>query len=264
MTPSWIGTARVAEHLVAPGGHRPHLQSLRDALVSFAAFAAAWQGASLFLPKFKMPGLQYVAESLLTLHYDYVLISLTRVTFALALAFAVGMAGALAMYLYRGVERYIMPMVRLVMAVPATCWIVFSILWFKGVELRIGFVLVVCCAPIFLVDILDGVRGIPRELRDMIWSFRPGLRHFLRMLVLPAIMPVIFTSLKINLSQAIRLVTFAELVGAVSGIGYGLNVAQELFSVADVFAWTLVLIVILTVALEGLALMETRMLRWRA
>jgi NitT/TauT family transport system permease protein len=110
---------------------------------------------------------------------------------------------------------------------------------------------------------LDGIRAIPRDLRDMMWSFRPGLTHFLRMLVLPAITPVILTSFKINLSQAIRLVTFAELVGAVSGIGYGLNVAQELFSVADVFAWTVVLIVILTLAMEALSWVESRLLRWR-
>jgi NitT/TauT family transport system permease protein len=37
-----------------------------------------------------------------------------------------------------------------------------------------------------------------------------------------------------------------------------------LFSVADVFAWTLVLVVLLFL-LEGLLVrMETRMLRWRA
>jgi NitT/TauT family transport system permease protein len=157
-----------------------------------------------------------------------------------------------------------MPMVRLLMAVPATCWIVFSILWFKGVELRISFVLIVCCAPIFLLDFLDGMHNIPKELRDMVWSLRPGLGHFLKKLLLPAIMPAVLTSLKINLSQAIRLVTFAELVGAVSGIGYGLTVSEELFSVSDVFAWTVVLIVILTLAMEGLALMESRILRWRA
>ena len=61
-------------------------------------------------------------------------------------------------------------------------------------------------------------------------------------------MPVILTSWKINLSLAIRVVTIAELVGAVSGVGYGLVMAQELFSVADVFAWTLVLVVILFLA----------------
>jgi NitT/TauT family transport system permease protein len=255
--------ARGVARAMASSKPRPHLQSLRDSLVTFAAFAAVWQVTSLFLPKFMVPGLQHIVQSLFTLDYSFVLISMARVAGALALSFVLGMAGALAMYLWDWVERRAMPMVRLVMAVPATCWIVFSILWFKGVELRICFVLVVCCTPIFLVDFLDAIRGIPRDLRDMVWSFRPGLRHFLSMLVFPAIMPVVLTSLKINLSQAIRLVTFAELVGAVSGIGYGLNVAEELFSVSDVFAWTLILIVILTLTMEGLAQVEARLLRWR-
>ncbi len=262
MTPAWIATARIPVRVSSSTGRS--LQPLFDALLSFAAFAALWQAASLVLPKFQVPGLQHVAESLLGLRYEFVLISLARVLFALVLSFALGLAGAFAMYLYHPVERYLMPMVRLFMAVPATCWIVFSILWFKGVELRICFVLVVCCAPIFLVDILDGMNGIPRDLREMALSFRPALGQFLGMLVLPAILPVIITSLKINLSQAIRLVTFAELVGAVSGIGYGLTVAQELFSVSEVFAWTVVLIVILTLAMEGLARIEARLLRWRA
>jgi ABC-type nitrate/sulfonate/bicarbonate transport system permease component len=262
MTAPWAVPA-VVGRLIAPEERKPRLQSSRDALISFAAVAAAWQAASLVLPKLQVPGLQYVFHSLLTLRYDYVLVSLTRVFLALAVSFLLGLACAIAMYVYENVERFFMPIVRLAMAVPATCWIVFSILWFKGVELRISFVLIVCCAPIFLVDMLDAIRAIPRDLRDMMWSFRPGLTHFLWMLVLPAITPNILTSFKINLSQAIRLVTFAELVGAVSGIGYGLNVAQELFSVADVFAWTLVLIVILTLAMEALSWIESHLLRWR-
>ena len=46
-------------------------------------------------------------------------------------------------------------------------------------------------------------------------------------------------------------------------VGYGLVIAQELFSVADVFAWTLVLVVILFLAEAVLSLVEERMLRWR-
>ena len=68
---------------------------------------------------------------------------------------------------------------------------------------------------------------------------------------------------KSNLSLAIRVVTIAELVGAVSGIGYGLVLAQELFSVADVFAWTLVLVVTLFIAEGVVNAIEKRMLRWR-
>ncbi|MET0868077.1 MAG: ABC transporter permease subunit, partial [Pseudorhodoplanes sp.] len=87
--------------------------------------------------------------------------------------------------------------------------------------------------------------------------------QFFKKLMLPAILPSIFTSWKITLSLAIRVVTIAELVGAVTGIGHQLSVAQELFSVADVFAWTLVLVALLFL-LEGIiAKVEHRMLRWR-
>jgi NitT/TauT family transport system permease protein len=87
--------------------------------------------------------------------------------------------------------------------------------------------------------------------------------QFFSKLLLPATVPAILTSWKINLSLAIRVVTIAELVGAISGVGYGLVLAQELFSVADVFAWTLVLIVILFLAEGVVSVIEERMLRWR-
>jgi NitT/TauT family transport system permease protein len=41
-------------------------------------------------------------------------------------------------------------------------------------------------------------------------------------------------------------------------------VAQELFSVADVFAWTLVLVVLLFLLEALIVQFETRVLRWRA
>ena len=51
---------------------------------------------------------------------------------------------------------------------------------------------------------------------------------------------------------------------SVTGIGYGLVVAQELFSVAEVFAWTLILVALLFVAEAVLTQVEERVLRWRA
>jgi len=235
-----------------------------DSLIAFGAFAIVWQLASFVYPAFQVPGWEKVIQGLEGLRYDYVLVSMARVVVALVVSFVLGMAVALGMYLWPAVERFGTPLIRVIMAVPATCWIVFSILWFKGVETRICFVLVVVCAPIFVVDFLDGMRGVSHDLAAMVWSFRPGSIRFLRKLVIPAITPIVITSLKINLGQAIRLVTFAELVGAASGIGYGLTVAQELFSVAEVFAWTVVLVMLLTLTMEALAYVEKRLLRWRA
>jgi NitT/TauT family transport system permease protein len=169
----------------------------------------------------------------------------------------------MAMYRSQSLEKYLHPMIRLLMAVPVVSWILFAVLWFRGVEFRIAFVLIAVCGPVFLVDSLDAMRGVSRELRGMMRSFRPTTLQYFTKLMLPAILPSLITSWKINLSLAIRVVTIAELVGAVTGIGHQLAVAQELFSVADVFAWTLVLVALLFLLEAVIARVEQRVLRWR-
>ena len=82
--------------------------------------------------------------------------------------------------------------------------------------------------------------------------------------MLPAIIPTRVTRWKGNISRASRVVSIAALVGAVTGIGHQLSVAQELFSVADVFAWTVVLVVLLFLLEALVARVEHRLLRWRA
>lgn len=236
----------------------------REMLLVIIVLAVLWEILSWLVPPYVIPGWGRIFTSLAQLRVDFVVITLLRVTAALFISFVLGLALAVAMYRWTAVENYVRPAVRLLMAVPVVCWILFSVLWFKWVEFRIAFVLTVVCAPVFVVDMLDGMKGVPRQLRDMLRSFRPSRTHFFTKLVLPAIVPTILTSWKINLSLAIRVVTIAELVGAVSGIGYGLVVAQELFSVADVFAWTLVLVVVLFLAEAILSLIEERMLRWRS
>ena len=235
----------------------------REMVVGLLLLAVAWQILSFFVPPFIVPGWERIFKSLVTLPLGFVLVTLARVVAALVVSFVLGLGLAVAMYVSTPVERYGRPIVRLFMAVPVVCWILFAVLWFKWVEFRIAFVLVVVCAPVFLVDFLDAMKGVSKELRDMLRSFRPTSRQFFTKLVLPATLPTILTSWKINLSLAIRVVTIAELVGAVTGIGYGLVVAQELFSVSEVFAWTLILVVILFVAEAALTRIEERMLRWR-
>ncbi len=236
----------------------------REMVVALVVLAIAWEIVSLLVPPFIVPGWGRIFKSLATLRMDFVLVTLARVVGALVISFALGLGLAVVMYASVAVERYGRPIVQLLMAVPVVCWILFAVLWFKWVEFRIAFVLVVVCGPVFLVDVLDAMKGVSKDLRDMLRSFRPTRAQLFTKLVLPATVPAILTSWKINLSLAIRVVTIAELVGAVTGIGYGLVVAQELFSVSDVFAWTLILVVILFLAEAVLTRVEERVLRWRA
>ena len=205
-----------------------------------------------------------IAKAITTITPLDIAVTLARVIGALIVSFVLGIVLAMAMYRSDTLEKYLHPMIRILMAVPVVSWILFAVLWFPGVEFRIGFVLVVVCGPVFLVDTLDAMRSVPRELRQMMQSFRPTTLQYFVKLMLPAIVPTIFTSWKVNISLAIRVVTIAELVGAVTGIGHQLSVAQELFSVADVFAWTIVLVALLFLLEAIVSRFEARLLRWRA
>ncbi len=240
----------------------------RQAIVSVLIFAAIWEALSylapaLGIPAFAIPSLARIGRSLLTITPIDVLVTLGRVIGALVASFVLGFALAVLMYQSQRLESYLRPMIRLFMAVPVVSWILFAVLWFRGVEFRIAFVLIAVCGPVFLIDAFDAMRNVPRELRRMVRSFRPTALQYFGKLMFPAIVPNLITSWKINLSLAIRVVTIAELVGAVTGIGHQLAVAQELFSVADVFAWTLVLVALLFLLEAVVARVEQRVLRWR-
>ena len=247
----------------------PVLSFPRQTIVSLLVFAVCWEALSrlspwLGIPPFAVPSLVTIAQRMAVITPLDVAVTLARVIGALVVSFVLGLAMAMAMYRSKTLEDYLHPMIRILMAVPVVSWILFAVLWFPGVEFRIGFVLVVVCGPVFLVDTLDAMRNVPRELRQMMRSFRPTTAQFFLKLMMPAIVPTIFTSWKVNISLAIRVVTIAELVGAVTGIGHQLSVAQELFSVSDVFAWTIVLVALLFLLEAMVARVEARLLRWRA
>jgi NitT/TauT family transport system permease protein len=238
---------------------RTHLISA----VAILAFIIVWAVLSHIAPAYAFPYWSKIITSLVDVPYQDVLVTLLRLLISMVLSFVLGLACALLLFERPNREAFFLPLVKLMMAVPAVCWVVFAILWFRGVETRIYFVMLVTCGPVFVIDSLDAMTGVPSDLKQMAKSFRPTNLQVLRTVIIPGIVPNLLTSWKINLTLAVRVVTIAELVGAVNGIGHGLVLAQEMLSISDVFAWTIILVVILY-ALQGLvSLAEHHLLRWR-
>jgi NitT/TauT family transport system permease protein len=232
-------------------------------LASVALFIIGWEIASHFAPQYAVPAWGRIVDALFEVSWADVAITVARLAASMGASFVIGLVIAALLFDRPVAEAFCLPLVRLLMAVPAVCWVVFAILWFKDVELRIFFVMCIVCAPVFIVDSLDAMKSVPMELRQMVESFRPGpIQRFTKVIV-PGIVPNILTSWKINLTLAVRVVTIAELVGAVTGIGHGLVIAQEMFSVAQVFAWTVVLVLILFALQLIVTAIEMRALGWR-
>lgn len=232
-------------------------------VVSLLAFMALWELFARVTPNYVAPTWMSILQAASELRLEFIAVTAARVGLALVASFFIGIALAVLLYTIRVVEDFALPIVKLIMAVPVICWVIFTILWFSSVEYRIAFVLIVVCAPIFLIDTLDAMKAVPKQQREMVRSLRPTAWQYFRKLMLPATVPGILTSWKVNISLAIRVVTIAELVGAVSGIGYGLVIAKELFSIADVFAWTILLVIMLMMANTLVDFAERRLLRWR-
>lgn len=240
----------------------------RASLVTFAAMAVAWQVLSFFFPPYLIPGFQAIIPNFIELifrpsTYIHAGVSLLRILIAFALSALFGIGVGLLMGLWHRAEAYLLPLVRFIMGVPALSWILIGVIWFRSSEVRVFFVMFVITFPILTLNTLDGIKSAPKELYDMLLSFRPTTTQLLRIVLLPATLPYILVGAKVALSFATRLVVFVELIGATMGIGARMFASFQTFNLTEIFVWTGILVALLLLLNWGMAYAERRLLRWR-
>ena len=237
--------------------------------VPFIVLALAWQLVSLFMPAFIFPSLASIFYRTIQIIFTWsmfsdVLATVARVMAGLTGAFVLGAAFASLMVRNRAADNFLSPILSFFQGIPALSWVVFAIIWFQGTEFRIFFIMVVTTLPAFTFQVLDALRGMPRDLIEMVQSFRPNRRKMLYAMIFPAILPEILTAWKVNLGNASRVVVVAELVGATDGIGYELMQQQQLFDMAGALAWTMQIVFFVLIVQQIIALIESSAFRYRA
>lgn len=237
-------------------------------LVLVVVLLAVWAIVSRFTPAYAVPTIPSVLKELGAILSDPDSLqglgtTLARVLVGLASSFIVGGLLGVAMGMNELVSRFCLPFVRFVQGIPSLSWVIIAVIWFADVEVRVWFVMVLVTLPGFALQVYDSYRAIPADLRDMARSFRPTRWALFREITLPAITPGIFTAWKVNLGLGIRMVLIAELVGATIGVGAELLTAQQLFDMASVISWTLLLAVCMLVLQGVIELVENRVLRYR-
>ncbi len=238
-------------------------------ILPFAVVAGLWQIASLFFPPFLFPSLIDVFKRCFEIfaswsQFSDVLATVGRILAGLAGAFILGAAFAVMMARSRAVNDFLSPILTLFQGIPALSWVVFAIIWFHGIEPRIFFIMVMTTLPAFTFQVLSALQAMPRDLMEMVMSFRPTRVKLFHTMIIPAILPDILTAWKVNLGNASRVVVVAELVGATGGVGYELLQQQQVFDMAGALAWTLQLVFFVLIAQAVLTLIETVAFRYRA
>lgn len=240
----------------------------RETIVTLLLLAGFWQFLSFFFPPYLLPGFQELVPQLgktlaAPITYQHIGVSFSRTVVSLLAAVVVGTGLGVVMGISRRLESYLAPVVRFIMGVPALSWILVAVIWFRQMEVRVFFVIFAIALPIMILNTLDGIKAIPKDLYDMLLSFRPSLWQRIRMIVVPGAAPYILVGTKVALSFTIRLVVFAELIGTTHGIGSAMYTAFQTFNLTGIFIWTGLLVVLLYVLSGILDLLERRVLKWR-
>jgi len=154
------------------------------------------------------------------------------------------------------------PTVEFLRSIPATATLPLFIIVLGGDDgMRVAFI-AYAVMWFVLINTTSGVASIHRTLIDTGHAFRIGKAKMLFRMILPAAMPRIFAGLRIGATVALLAAIVSELMLATNGIGHRLILAQNMFKMADLWSW-LVLLAILGFLLNTIMeIAERRILGW--
>jgi NitT/TauT family transport system permease protein/taurine transport system permease protein len=188
--------------------------------------------------------------------------SLKLVVSGFLVAVAVGIPLGLLMGWSRRAEALINPVFLLIRPIPPLAWIPLAILWLGlGDAAKIMVIFFAAFVP-SVINTSTGVRIIEPAMIEAARMLGMGRVRFVREVLFPAALPMIFTGLRLSLQASWTTLVAAELVGALAGLGRVLNVAQQ-----DIFP-AMILVGMLAVSILGwattrlLAFAETRVMPW--
>jgi len=238
-------------------------------ILSIVSLLAAWLVLSAIFPPTIVPGpvavIKAMGENVASGKAVYHLYkTLVRVGFGLILTMLLGIGVGTLMGLSRKGEVFLDSWVMVGLTVPAIVYSIICLLWFGLNDLAAIVAIGTAAFPAVSISIWQGIKGIDMQLISMGQAFRLKNNAILRKIIFPQLLPHILASMRYALGICWKICTTVELIGMSSGVGYQLNSWFGLFSMAQVFAWTLLFLLVMF-AIEYLLFkpIEKRLTRWR-
>jgi len=187
--------------------------------------------------------------------WTHIGISTQRVLLGFTFGATLGLTIGSLVGLSRIADALLAPTIGALRAVPSLAWVPLLILWMKiGEDSKVTLILIGAFFPVFTTVYL-ALRHVDRNLVEAGRAF--GLNGFklLTTVQLPAVIPSVFSGLRLGLAQAWLFLVAAELIASSLGLGYLLTDSQYNGRVDRIFLAIILLAVIgkSTDALLGVA-----------
>ena len=228
----------------------------------FAAvfWIAVWQAAAMLVGKsLLLASPVEVVQRLVTLipektFLSSILFSLGRIMLGFLLGTAAGILLAVLAGKFTFFEQLFAPLLTTVKAIPVASFTILALIWISSSNLSVLITFLIAL-PVMYSNIFEGIRSFDPKLTVMAEVFRvPVFKRFVG-IYLSQIMPYFRSAVKLAVGLCWKSGVAAEVIGTPKGsIGQMLYNSKVYLETADLFAWTLV-IIILSLITEKLLLL---------
>ncbi|MDR2626278.1 MAG: ABC transporter permease [Zoogloeaceae bacterium] len=213
-----------------------------------AAFLVVWEGVSRsgWINPIMLPAPSVVIQSAAELAVSgallrHVLESLWRALLGFAIGSISGLLLGIAMARLPKLHSFLNPLVQFFRAIPSLAFVPLAIFWFGiGETSKIVLIAFGVFFPVW-VNAYLGTRDTNPLLRRAAASLGARGWRMLLFLILPAALPFIIAGVRIGISTALVLVVASELTGAQFGVGYLIQLSQQVFRVDHMFVGLIML-----------------------
>ena len=142
------------------------------------------------------------------------------------------------------VEEFIKPLVSALKSVPVASFVILLLIWFGSRNIS-----VIICAmvvfPILYLNTLEGLKSTDAKMLEMAKVYRMPAGRTLRYIYLPQLTPFFKSAFKLAIGMSFKSGIAAEVIGQpLNTIGNGLYLSKIYLETADLFAWTIVVVLI--------------------
>lgn len=182
-----------------------------------------------------------------------ILNSSVHILLGLLLALLSGVAMAILSYRSRIFFELVSPLMKVMKATPIASFIILALIWIssKNLSVWISFLMVL---PLIYTNVLQGINSTEEKLLQMAKVFRLGRLKKITAIYIPSVMPYFTSACTVAIGFCWKSGIAAEVIGIPKGsIGRNLYEAKIYWMTKELFAWTIVIIII-SILFEKLAI----------
>jgi NitT/TauT family transport system permease protein len=238
-------------------------------VLSFALLLAIWKIISVIVNSaIIIPSPESTVISLFNLiktreFFIIILFSLGRGLIGFAISFVLGLVVGFAAGFNRVFNKIFEPFLVIIRSTPVMTIILIALIWFKANNVPI-FASFLMSFPIICTNVMEGIKNIDPKLLEMAKIYRVNRTRVIKEIYLPSIVPFLTAAISTSFGIGWKVVIAAEVLSQPKyAIGTSLQNSKIYLNINDVFAWTIIAILIGYLFERLIRLIEKKSLKWK-